>query len=135
VPWLLAAAVAALAVGAMVHTLSSGIRNAAPQLATLRALGFTRRQLRSSVRWGAICVAICAAALGIPLGVIAGRWGWRTLGASVGGATEAPLPLLLGAGTAAGLIALAVVSAIGPAARASRLDPVAVLAESRRHET
>ena len=34
-PWLLAAAVAALAVGAMVHTLSSGIRNAAPQLATL----------------------------------------------------------------------------------------------------
>ena len=59
--------------------------------------------------------------------MIAGRWGWRTLGASVGVATEAPLPVLLGAATAAALIALAVVSAIGPAARAGRQDPVAFL--------
>ena len=108
--------------------------HAAPQLATLRGLGFTRRQLRSSVRWGAISVAVCAAVLGIPLGVIAGRWGWRTLGVSVGVATEAPLPTLLGAGTASALVVLAAVSAIGPAVRAGRQDPVAILAESRRHD-
>jgi ABC-type lipoprotein release transport system permease subunit len=132
-PWLLAAVVAALAVGAMVHTTLGGIRHAAPQLATLRALGFTRRQLRSSVRWGAMFVAVCAAALGIPIGVIAGRWGWRTLGASVGVATEAPLPVVLGMATTAGLIALAAVSALGPASRAARQDPVAILGEERRH--
>jgi ABC-type lipoprotein release transport system permease subunit len=131
-PWLLAAAVAALASGAMVHTLSTAIRNGAAHLATLRALGFTRRQLRSSVRWGATLVAVCAAAFGIPLGVIAGRWGWRTLGASVGVATEAPLPVLLATATVAGLITLATVSALGPAARAGRQNPAVVLAEARQ---
>ena len=53
-PWLLAAAVAALAVGAMVHTLSSGIRNAAPQLATLA-------RARSGSR-DVSCAAACAGA-------------------------------------------------------------------------
>ncbi len=86
------------------------------------------------MRWGAVFVAVCAAALGIPLGVIAGRWGWRTLGESVGVATEAPLPVLLGAATATALVALAAISAIGPAARAGRQDPVAILAEARRHD-
>ena len=116
-----------LAIGAMVHALASGIRRAGPQLATLRALGFTSGQLRRSVRWNATAVAACAAAVGIPLGVVAGRWGWRTLGTSVGVATEAPLPVLLGATTAAALVALAIVAAILPAARAGRQDPVAVL--------
>ena len=60
--------------------------------------------------------------------MIAGRWGWRTLGTSVGVATEAPLPVLLGAATAAALVALAIVAAILPAARAGRQDPVAFLA-------
>ena len=44
-PWSLAVAVGVLAIGAMVHALTIGIRRARPQLATLRALGFTRRQL------------------------------------------------------------------------------------------
>ena len=45
-PWVLAVVVGVLAIGAMVHALTSGIRRARPQLATLRALGFTRRQAR-----------------------------------------------------------------------------------------
>ncbi len=132
-PWVLAVAVGVLAIGAMVHALTSGIRRATPQLATLRALGFTTGQLRRSVRWSAVVVAVCAAAVGVPLGVIAGRWGWRTLGASVGVATEAPLPVLLASATAATLVALAIVAAIVPAARAGRQDAASLLrADSTR---
>jgi hypothetical protein len=41
--------------------------------------------------------------------------------------------VLLGTATAAGLVALAVVAAVGPAGRAGRQDPATVLAEARRH--
>ena len=126
-PWVLAAAVGALAVGAMVHVLTSGVRRSRPQLATLRALGFTQGQLRSSVRWSAAVIAVCAVAVGIPLGVIAGRWGWRVLGSSVGVATEAPLPVLFTILTGTAIVALALVAAIVPAARAARQHAGALL--------
>ncbi len=51
------------------NTLSLSIHERTRELGLLRAMGMTRAQLRSSVRWEAVIVALMGTALGIALGI------------------------------------------------------------------
>ena len=76
-PVITAAVLAAVAVAALAHLLLVSVRERRRELALLRTLGFTRRQLRSTVAWHAAAVVVVALAAGIPIGFVVGRLAWR----------------------------------------------------------
>jgi ABC-type antimicrobial peptide transport system permease subunit len=61
---------------ALALALIASVRRRRRDLAVLRTLGFTTRQLLSVVMWQSIVVVVVGAVVGIPLGVIAGRTVW-----------------------------------------------------------
>jgi ABC-type antimicrobial peptide transport system permease subunit len=69
------------------------------ELAVLQALGLTRGQLRSVIAWQTSTTLFIAVALGLPLGVVVGRWAWTGFAGSLGvvPVTVVPLgPVVLG---------------------------------------
>ena len=127
VPWLLAAAVAALAGGVMALTLVTSVRRSRRQLAILRALGLTGRQVRSAVAWQATALATVAVVVGVPLGYAVGRWVWRALAAATGIATPPAAPVIVVVLGVAALLAIANLVALAPARAAARTPAVDAL--------
>jgi putative ABC transport system permease protein len=97
-PPLLAGLTAAMAVVAFVHALVTSVRERRRQLAVLKALGSSRRQVGAGVLWHASFLALPAILIGVPLGVIVGRAGWAVFERNVGvvsGPIVSPLSLVL----------------------------------------
>ena len=63
-------------------------------MATLAAIGFTRTQRRGVVATELVVVVGVAVAVGVPLGVVAGRVGWMVAADGLGSIAQpyAPLP-------------------------------------------
>jgi putative ABC transport system permease protein len=109
----------------IVNTLALSIHERTRELGMLRAVGMSRRQVRTMVRYEAVITALIGAILGTILGVIFAVLVSRPL-ADEGFELSYPvgtLLLLLVLAAVAGVIA-----AIGPARRASRLDVLRALA-------
>jgi ABC-type antimicrobial peptide transport system permease subunit len=103
------------------------VRRRRRDLAVLRALGFTGRQVRATVSWMAVTVVVAALIAGIPLGVVGGRLAWLALSSQLGlqpAPVLAPVPLAVLA--AAGILLSVAVAAI-PGTAASRACPATVL--------
>jgi putative ABC transport system permease protein len=104
----------------IVNTLSLSIFERTRELGLLRAVGMTRRQMRSAVRWESVIIAILGTALGLVIGAVFGfavitalrDQGFNTFVIPVG-QLIAVVVLAFLAGVAA---------AIWPARRAARLD-------------
>ena len=75
-PLVLAAGLAAGAVLALGLTLTASVRRRRRDLALLKALGFTERQLSSAIAWQATVAAVIGVVVGTPLGIIIGRQLW-----------------------------------------------------------
>ncbi|HEY1281012.1 MAG TPA: FtsX-like permease family protein, partial [Acidimicrobiales bacterium] len=129
-PALLTLIVGLLALSGFVHALVVMVRRQRGQLAVLQALGFRRRQLSATVSWYATALVVPALVIGVPLGVVAGRWGWGVFAADLGVPPVANVPLL--ALLAIVVVAFAVVNVVTlPVAwRAAHRD----LAQARRAE-
>jgi hypothetical protein len=70
---------AALAVGAVVAlglTLVASVRRRRRDLALLKTLGFTRRQLANAIAWQSTIAVGLGTVVGVPLGIIVGRFLW-----------------------------------------------------------
>jgi hypothetical protein len=67
--------VAALASLALVLSVSTSRRRR--DLALLKALGFTRRNVTTAVAWQATVTVVIGLVIGVPIGVAAGSWAWR----------------------------------------------------------
>jgi hypothetical protein len=126
-PALLAALVALVALATLTDALGSSVRRRRRDLAILKTLGFLRGQLAATIAWQATTFAVLALALGIPLGVAAGRWAWRltTSQLGLGSVQVVPLPAILAA--AAGTVLAANLVAAIPGRVASRLHPATAL--------
>ena len=106
----------------IVNTLLLSVFERTRELGMLRAVGMTRRQLRSMIRHESIVTALIGAALGIPIGIL--------LALMVGQAIEYPafsvpvgtLVVFVVAAVACGLLA-----AIFPARRAARMNVLEAL--------
>ncbi len=75
-PAFLAGALALGAVSALGLTLGASVRRRRRDLALLKTLGFTRRQLASTVAWQASVSVGIGTVIGVPLGVALGRTLW-----------------------------------------------------------
>jgi putative ABC transport system permease protein len=75
-PMLLAAGIALGATIGLGLALIASVRRRRPTLAVFKALGFTRRQVASSVSWQSNTVVVGGAIVGLPLGIMVGRIAW-----------------------------------------------------------
>jgi hypothetical protein len=64
------------AVTALGLTLVASVRRRRRSMAMLRTLGFTGRQLRVSVAWQSSMAVVIGLVVGVPLGIVAGRYLW-----------------------------------------------------------
>ncbi len=109
------------------NTLSLSIHERTRELGLLRAVGMTRAQLRSAVRWEAVLIAVLGTVVGLGVGLAVSRALVQAL--SGFGLTRFELPV----GTLAVVVVLAaalgVLAAIRPARRAARLDVLDAIAQ------
>jgi hypothetical protein len=126
-PVALAGLLALIAAGTLAHTLASSTRRRRRDLAVLKTLGFTRRQLRQAVAWQATTIAAIALLIGLPAGVAGGRWAWRYLAAQLGVLPEPAVPLTaILIAIPAALVVANLIAAV-PAQAAARIQPAVVL--------
>ncbi len=110
----------------IINTLGLSIYERTRELGLMRAVGMSRRQLRSSIRWEAVIIALLGTALGLVLGIVFSfslvtvleSQGFNTFRLPIG-------QLLILSIVAAGL---AVLMAAWPARRAARLDVLQAIA-------
>ena len=84
------------------------------------------------VSWQASALAATALLVGLPVGLLAGRWAWALFAGSVGvaGTAEVPLPIVLAVIPVTLLVASLL--AAGPGWAAARIRPTLILhADSR----
>jgi predicted lysophospholipase L1 biosynthesis ABC-type transport system permease subunit len=111
----------------LAHALASTARRRAADVAVLRAVGFTSRQVAGSVLAPAAVVVAVGVVGGIPLGLATGRLLWWALAHDSGVATDLARPWTAVAAVAAATLAAGLVVAARPARRATRLDLGALL--------
>ena len=107
------------------NTLALSIFERTRELGLLRAVGMTRRQLRSAVRWESVIIAVMGTVLGLVIGAF---FGWALVASLRSeGFTELTIPV----GQLVVVVVLAaaagVVAAVPPARRAARLDVLAAI--------
>ncbi len=126
-PALLGALLSALALVTITHLLISSVRRRRRDLAVLRTIGFTRRQVRAAVAWQATTLMTVALALGIPAGLICGRLAWLAFTRQVGVLPVLQVsPLTFCVLVPAALVIALVVSAL-PAGSAAHTRPARIL--------
>jgi ABC-type antimicrobial peptide transport system permease subunit len=125
-PTLLAAGVAAGAVVALGLTLAASTRRRHRDLALLKTLGFTHRQLATTVAWQASVAALIGVIVGIPLGIILGRWLWVLVAHEIYAVAQPTVPVLQVILVAMGALVAANLVAALPGRTAAR-TPTAVL--------
>ena len=131
-PLILGAVLALLAVGTLAHVLLTGVRRRRRDLAVLKTLGLLRSQLLRVVFWQASALAAAALLVGLPVGLLAGRWAWALFAGSVGaaGTADVPVPIVLLV-IPVTLLAASLLAA-GPGWAAARIRPTLILrADSR----
>lgn len=128
-PALLASALAAGAVIALGLTLAASVRRRRPDLALLKTLGFTQRQLAAAVAWQASVAAVVGIVVGVPVGIALGRWLWDLFARQIYAVPDATVPVLSVVFVALGALVLANVVAALPGRRAAR-TPTALLLRS-----
>jgi ABC-type antimicrobial peptide transport system permease subunit len=126
-PLVLGAVLALLAVGTLAHVLVTAVRRRRRDLAMLKTLGLVRRQVLSVVEWQALSLAGVALLVGVPLGLLAGRWAWVLFASSAGLAPAASVPIPLVLLTIPVTAALAAGIAVWPGRAAARVRPAVVL--------
>jgi hypothetical protein len=126
-PWLLSGLLVILAIGTLAHTLLVTTRQRRKDLAILATLGFVSRQLQGAVAWLAIAIVAPALLIGLPLGILAGRWGWTRFASylAVVPRTIAPGPAVVLVGVIAVIVTNAI--AVGAAHLLTKHRPAAIL--------
>ena len=94
IPDVLAVALAIGAVVALGLTLIASVRRRRRDLALLKALGFTQRQLAASIASQATVAALIGCVIGIPLGIVIGRALWNLFARGIDVVPDPAVPVL-----------------------------------------
>lgn len=126
-PLTLAAVLVGLVGTTVVHAMVVASQTRRRDLAVLQCLGATAPQVRMIGLWQGLTLGAVAIAVGLPIGLIAGRWSWSVLADRFGTLAEPviPAPGVLAAASLA--LLSAGVLGLGPAHRGLRRSPAEVL--------
>ena len=121
---------AVIAAVGMVNNLSLSVLQRTRELGLLRALGFTRAQIRRMILAESIQMSVAAVGFGLVLGVVYGWAGAMSLlGSILGGEFALPsVPWLVIVLAIVAAAVLSMAASIAPSRRATRISPVAALA-------
>jgi putative ABC transport system permease protein len=114
-----------IALVGIANTLALSVFERTRELGLMRAVGMSRSQLRSVVRWESVIIAVFGTLLGLVIGI---GFGWamvQALSSQGLGVLRIPVGTLVGAVVVAALAG--VVAALLPARRAARLDVLAAV--------
>ncbi len=112
----------------IVNTMALSVIERTHEIGLLRAVGMTRRQLRTSIRWEAVIVTVFGSLLGIGMGVLLSFAGIKAIPGDFITSTTIPwvslvIYIVLGA-------VLGIIAAYFPARRASRLNVLDAIASA-----
>ena len=125
-PVVLASGLAAGAIVALALTLVASVRRRRRDLALLKTLGFTTRQLGVTIAWQASVIAVIAVIVGVPVGTVVGRQLWILFAHNINAVPKPTVPASLIV-VAAGALILANLVAAVPAYVAGRTPSALVL--------
>lgn len=111
----------------LVHFLAVSVRRRRGQFGVLRALGFVRRQVVTSVSWQSVGATLVGVLIGVPVGVMVGRASWLLAVQEVGMADAVSTPWLAGVGIVVVALLGAAILAVGPGWYAARGEPAELL--------
>ena len=97
-------------------------------LAVLRTLGLVDRQLSALVRWQAATFAAIGLVVGIPIGLVVGRFVWHEVATGIGVDATGAIPILPLLVIALVVVVVALTVAAVPAYYARRVHPATTLA-------
>jgi hypothetical protein len=126
-PALLGGGLALGAVTALGLTLVASVRRRRRDLALLKTLGLTRRQLAAVVAWQASVAAVIGAIVGVPLGVVVGRALWNRFATAIHVVPRSTVPVLSLVLVAVGALVLANLVAALPGRHAARTTTALLL--------
>jgi ABC-type antimicrobial peptide transport system permease subunit len=126
-PFALAVFLAVLGMSAIGHSLFTSVRHRRRDFAVYQAMGITRLGTTATVLSQATTIAAVGLAVGVPVGIVAGRFGWQQITDRVPLRFVTPVALV-----AFGLVvplAILITNALAviPSRRASRLKPAMIL--------
>ncbi len=119
-PLAVGAVLGLLGAGTLAHLLITSIRRRRRDLAVLKILGFVPAQLRRTVAWQASTVVVVATALGVPIGLIVGRWIWVAFARELGVVAVPTIPPGAAGALALGALVVGNLVAFVPAQSAAR---------------
>jgi hypothetical protein len=126
-PVILAAGLAAGAVLALGLTLAASVRRRRRDLALLKALGFTARQLAAAIAWQSTVAAVVGIVVGTPLGIVIGRQLWALFAHNLSAVPDPTTPVLSVLLVGLGALIFANLVAALPGRTASRTPTALVL--------
>jgi putative ABC transport system permease protein len=126
-PLYLAILVALMAAATLAHVLVTSIRRRRRDLAILKTIGFQRGQLTWTVAWQATTLSLLALAIGIPLGVVVGRWLWTAFSDQLGILPSPAVPIAAVLLTVPATLLLANLIAYLPGRAAGRVQAATIL--------
>lgn len=97
------------------------------ELAVLRSLGATSRQLRSTLRWQSLTVVGVGLVIGVPLGIALGQVTWRGFAHDLGIPPQSAVPMGWTALIAAAALVIGIAAAALPGRTATRVASAAAL--------
>lgn len=104
-------------------TIALSVRDRRHELAVLRAIGFSTRELRASVRWQGFALVAAGLITGVPLGVVAGRAAWRAFADRLGVLPASTVPFSWLLAEVALILVLSALAVTLPARTAARVAP------------
>jgi MacB-like periplasmic core domain/FtsX-like permease family len=126
-PIVFASLLAFLAAASFAHGLITSVRRRGRDLAILACVGFVRRQIRITILWQALTLALVALGLGGPLGAVLGRWVWSVYASGLGVLPRPTVPVVIFAIAIPATVGAVALIALWPARSATRLRPAIAL--------
>ena len=121
---------AVLAVGVVIALgliLISSVRQRRHELALLKTIGFTRSQLSAAIAWQATVSVTVGTLIGIPVGLLVGRWSWDLFARTIDTVPQPSVPVAALLLIAIGALVLANLAAAFPARQAARTSTAVLL--------
>jgi ABC-type lipoprotein release transport system permease subunit len=126
-PLILGFVVVLFGIGTLLHLLLTSLNRRRRETGLLKSLGMLRRQIAYCVSWQTTTVALIGVALGVPLGIAAGRAVWSAFASNVGVDTVPVVTAGLLFLVALGALVVANLLAVVPAFVAARARPASLL--------